>query len=253
MYINKPICKFNTRAHTHSPKAARCRFPPRSRPNRPHNDAHFATGRRGGGKREGTTPRRPDHRCRCPLQRSSTTLTAVPQRSLSPPPPGRLRAVLAGGPQPLAGESSCPALSSGSYSPGVQAGSWAAPTPFSTPFPTRPGTCGRAQAAAASLPGGGGGGGQEPAGPPRLPSSRGCSAPGAGSRRGAGWREGGGGMGVLGGTEPGGEVPPAASPLLTQEQAPSLLTPPGGGRRVPRRITAQRYPPSLRHHAPPQR
>lgn len=68
---------------------------------------------------------------------------------------------------------------------------------------------------------------------------------------------------MLGGAGPGGEVPPASSQLLTQEQAPSLRTPPGGGRRVPRRITAQRPPPhththtrtapALRPPSPPQR
>lgn len=53
---------------------------------------------------------------------------------------------------------------------------------------------------------------------------------------------------MLGGAGPGGEVPPASSQLLTQEQAPSLRTPPGGGRRVPRRITAQRPPPHTHTH-----
>jgi len=46
----------------------------------------------------------------------------------------------------------------------------------------------------------------------------------------------------------GGDVPPTAAPLLTQERAPFVRTPPRGGRHVPRRFIAQRPP-----HAPPQR
>lgn len=40
----------------------------------------------------------------------------------------------------------------------------------------------------------------------------------------------------------GGDVPPTAAPLLTQGRAPSVRTPPMGGRHVPRRFTAPTPP-----------